>query len=111
VDGDFKAVPDGEIGTLLITGDSKAAFLWDKHEKSKKTMIGDWINTDDKFFRDQDGYFFYVGRSNDMLKVGGIWVSPVEVEACIMEHPMVLECAAVGARSRKPSSNRRRLWG
>jgi benzoate-CoA ligase len=60
-------------------------------------MIGEWINTDDKFFRDEDGYFFYVGRSNDMLKVGGIWVSPVEVEACIMEHPMVLECAVVGA--------------
>lgn len=97
VDGDFNNVPDGEIGTLLIKGDSTAAFYWNKHEKSKNTMLGDWINTDDKFFRDKDGYYFYVGRSNDMLKVGGIWVSPIEVEACIMEHPKVLECAVVGA--------------
>ena len=66
-------------------------------KNSKNTMIGNWINTDDKFFRDEDGYFFYVGRSNDMLKVGGIWVSPIEVEACIMEHASVLECAVVGA--------------
>lgn len=97
VDGDFNDVPNGEIGTLLIKGDSTAACYWNKHEKSKSTMMGDWINTDDKFFRDEDGYFFYVGRSNDMLKVGGIWVSPIEVEACIMEHPKVLECAVVGA--------------
>ncbi|MEJ2641313.1 MAG: benzoate-CoA ligase family protein [Desulfosarcinaceae bacterium] len=97
VDDDFNDVPDGEIGTLLIRGDSTAACYWNKHEKSKSTMIGEWINTDDKFFRDEDGYFFYVGRSNDMLKVGGIWVSPIEVEACIMEHPKVLECAVVGA--------------
>jgi benzoate-CoA ligase len=97
VDDAFNEVPDGEIGTLLIKGDSTAACYWNKHEKSKSTMIGEWINTDDKFFRDEDGYFFYVGRSNDMLKVGGIWVSPIEVEACIMEHPKVLECAVVGA--------------
>jgi 4-hydroxybenzoate-CoA ligase len=94
-------VPPGEIGTLMIKGDSSAPFYWNKHEKSKQTMIGGWINTDDKFFRDEDGYFFYVGRSNDMLKVGGIWVSPIEVEACIMEHPEVLECAVVGAPDEK----------
>ncbi|WP_372682656.1 benzoate-CoA ligase family protein [Desulfosarcina sp.] len=97
VDHAFHDVPDGEIGTLLIKGDSSAAFYWNKHEKTKTTMLGEWLNTDDKFFRDPDGYFFYVGRSNDMLKVGGIWVSPIEVEACIMEHPDVLECAVVGA--------------
>ena len=97
VDGDFNDVSNGEIGTLLIKGDSTAACYWNKHEKSKATMLGEWINTDDKFFRDEDGYFFYVGRTNDMLKVGGIWVSPIEVEACIIEHPSVLECAVVGA--------------
>lgn len=97
VDDAFKEVPHGEIGTLLIRGDSIAPFYWNKHEKTKQTMIGEWINTDDKFFRDQEGYFFYVGRSNDMLKVGGIWVSPVEVEATIIEHPSVLESAVVGA--------------
>lgn len=97
VDEFFNDVPRGEIGTLLIKGDSTAACYWNKHEKSKQTMIGEWINTDDKFFQDADGYFFYVGRTNDMLKVGGIWVSPIEVEACIMEVPGVLECAVVGA--------------
>lgn len=96
VDELFNDVPDGEMGTLLIKGDSIAACYWNKHEKTKKTMLGEWINTDDKFFRDEDGYFFYVGRSNDMLKVGGIWVSPIEVEACLMEHPAVKECAVVG---------------
>jgi benzoate-CoA ligase len=101
VDENFSEVPEGEIGTLLIKGDSTAPYYWNKHEKSKHTMIGEWINTDDKFFRDKDGYFFYVGRSNDMLKVGGIWVSPIEVEACLMEHPDVLECAVVGAPDEK----------
>lgn len=96
VDEGFNDVADGDMGTLLIKGDSIAACYWNKHEKTKKTMLGDWINTDDKFFRDKDGYFFYVGRSNDMLKVGGIWVSPIEVEACLMEHKAVKECAVVG---------------
>jgi benzoate-CoA ligase len=59
-------------------------------------MVGGWLNTGDKFFRDEEGYFFFGGRADDMLKVGGIWVSPVEVEACLIEHPAVLECAVVG---------------
>ncbi len=97
VDEDFKALPDGEIGTLLIKGDSAAAYYWNKHEKTKETMLGEWLNTGDKFYKNEKGYFYYVGRSNDMLKAGGIWVSPIEVEACLTEHPAVLECAVVGA--------------
>ena len=97
VDENFNDLPVGEVGTLLIKGDSIAACYWNKHEKTKTTMLGEWINTDDKFFRDEDGYFFYVGRSNDMLKVGGIWVSPIEVEACLMEHPVVFEAAVIGS--------------
>jgi 4-hydroxybenzoate-CoA ligase len=97
VDESFQDLPDGEIGTLLVKGDSSAAYYWNKHEKTKETMIGAWLNTGDKFFKDGEGYYFYVGRTNDMLKVGGIWVSPIEVEACIMEHPEVLECGVVGA--------------
>lgn len=97
VDENFKEVPDGEVGTLLIKGDSIAAGYWNKHEKTKTTMLGEWINTDDKYMRDQDGYYYYVGRTNDMLKVGGIWVSPIEVEACLIGHPAVLECAVIGA--------------
>jgi 4-hydroxybenzoate-CoA ligase len=96
VDEKNEEVPDGEMGTLMVKGDSIAACYWNKHEKTKKTFIGEWLNMGDKFYKDEDGYFFYVGRSNDMLKVGGIWVSPIEVEACLMEHSAVRECAVVG---------------
>ena len=97
VDENFQDVPIGEVGTLLINGDSAAAAYWNKHKKTKSTMLGDWVNTDDKYVLDEEGYFYYIGRTNDMLKVGGIWVSPIEVEACLIEHPAVLECAVVGA--------------
>ena len=97
VDENFQDLPAGEIGTLLIKGDSICACYWNKHEKTKSTILGDWINTDDKYYRDEEGYYYYVGRSNDMLKVGGIWVSPVEVENCLIAHPAVFECAVIGA--------------
>ncbi|MDR3556615.1 MAG: benzoate-CoA ligase family protein [Syntrophobacteraceae bacterium] len=97
VDENFQEVPVGEIGTLLIKGDSICAGYWNKHQKTKSTFLGQWINTDDKYHRDEEGFYYYVGRANDMLKVGGIWVSPVEVEACLIAHPAVFECAVVGA--------------
>lgn len=97
VDELMRDVADGEVGTLLVKGDSAAACYWNKHEKTKETMLGEWLNTGDKFYRDAEGYYYYVGRSNDMLKVGGIWVSPIEVEGCLSEHPAVMECAVVGA--------------
>ena len=97
VDENMNQVVEGEIGTLLVKGDSSAAYYWNKHEKTKETMLGAWLNTGDKFYKNEKGYYYYVGRSNDMLKVGGIWVSPIEVEACLTEHPSVLECAVVGA--------------
>jgi 4-hydroxybenzoate-CoA ligase len=93
----FQDVPNGEVGTLLIKGDSASPGYWNKHNKTKSTMMGEWLNTDDKYMTDEEGYFYYIGRANDMLKVGGIWVSPIEVEACLIEHPSVLECAVVGA--------------
>ncbi len=98
VDENFRDLPQGEIGTVLIKGDSTAPYYWNKHEKTKESMMGAWFNTDDKFFVDEQGFFYYVGRSNDMLKVGGIWVSPIEVEACLIGHPAVLECAVVPGR-------------
>lgn len=91
------AVQQGEIGNLLIRGDSIAAQYWNKHEKTKDTMNGHWIHTGDKYYQDADGYFWYAGRSDDMLKVSGQWVSPVEVEAALIAHPAVLESAVVGA--------------
>jgi benzoate-CoA ligase len=91
-------VPRGEIGNLLISGDSTCACYWNKHEKTKATIEGRWIRTGDKYYQDEEGYFWYAGRSDDMLKVGGIWVSPVEVENIMIEHPAVHECG-VGARA------------
>jgi benzoate-CoA ligase family protein len=86
---------DGEVGTLLIKGESIAAFYWRHHEKSKESMLGEWFNTGDKYYRDKDGYFYYCGRGDDMLKVGGIWVSPIEVEEALHAHPAVFQSAVV----------------
>lgn len=88
-------VPDGEIGDLVVSGPSSAAWYWNNREKSLATFEGRWTRTGDKYLRDADGYYVYAGRSDDMLKVGGIWVSPFEVESAIMAHPAVLEAAVV----------------
>jgi len=89
-------VPAGEVGNLWIRGDSVCASYWNQHERTKDTIQGNWIRTGDKFAEDEDGYFWYAGRSDDMLKVGGLWVSPVEVENALIAHPCVLECGVVG---------------
>ncbi len=96
VDDAGAPVPGGEIGNLRVKGDSTMAFYWNKHEKTKETLHGPWIQTGDKYYQDKDGYFWYAGRADDMLKVGGIWVSPIEVEATLIRHPAVLEAAVVG---------------
>ncbi|NOZ85551.1 MAG: benzoate-CoA ligase family protein [Deltaproteobacteria bacterium] len=99
VGDDEEEIEQGEVGTLHVKGNSAAQFYWRKREKTRKTMLGEWINTGDKFWQDEDGYFWCAGRSDDMLKVGGIWVSPVEVERALTEHEAVLECAVVGRRN------------
>jgi benzoate-CoA ligase family protein len=91
-------VPDATVGNLLIKGDSTCAFYWNKHERTKDTIEGHWIRTGDKFSRDADGYYWYAGRADDMLKVGGIWVSPVEIENTLVEHPAVQEAGVIGRR-------------
>jgi benzoate-CoA ligase family protein len=96
VDSDGRDVPEGEIGDLIVKGDSICAGYWNKHEKTKDTIQGEWIRTGDKYHRDADGYFWYHGRSDDMLKSGGHWVSPAEVEAALVSHDAVLECGVVG---------------
>jgi benzoate-CoA ligase family protein len=96
VDENGQDVPDGEIGSLLIKGDSVCAYYWNQHEKTKDTIQGHWIRTGDKYYRDPDGYYWYVGRNDDMMKVKGMWVSPIEIESVLMEHPMVQEAAAIG---------------
>ena len=91
-----EAVPSGAIGNLWIRGDSTCAAYWNQHEKTKGTIEGHWIRTGDKYSVDADGYYWYAGRSDDMLKVGGQWVSPVEVENALVAHEAVLECGVIG---------------
>jgi benzoate-CoA ligase len=86
----------GEIGTLWVKGDSAALCYFQAHEKSKEVLRGDWVVSGDKFAVDADGYFHYAGRNDDLLKIGGIFVAPVEVEGILMQHPAVLECVVVG---------------
>jgi benzoate-CoA ligase family protein len=101
VDDDDRPVAAGEIGNLLVSGDSTCTGYWNQHEKTKRTIEGEWIRTGDKYRQDADGYFWYAARSDDMLKVGGIWVSPVEIESALMDHAAVQECAVVGYEDRE----------
>ncbi len=96
VDDRGKDVADGETGTLWVKGDSAAAYYYRHHEKTKQAMLGEWFNTNDKYMRDADGFYFYQGRADDMLKVGGIWVSPIEIEEAVLAHSAVSEVAVVG---------------
>jgi benzoate-CoA ligase len=109
VDDNGQDVPMGEIGMLHVKGGSAAQQYWRKREKTKATMQGEWINTGDKYYMDEEGYFFCAGRGDDMLKVGGIWVSPVEVENCIMGHPAVFE-VAVTAKNDENSLVKPKAW-
>jgi benzoate-CoA ligase len=86
----------GEIGELQISGPSAALMYWNNRAKTKATFCGEWTRSGDKYTRDADGYYTYGGRSDDMLKVGGIYVSPFEVEASLANHPAVLEAAVIG---------------
>jgi benzoate-CoA ligase family protein len=89
-------VEPGEAGYLSVKGDSAAAYYWRNHEKTKATMKGEWLFAGDWYRVDEDGFYWYEGRSDDMIKVSGLWVSPVEVESTLMDHPAVTEAAAVG---------------
>ena len=86
----------GEIGNLLVNADSTCSHYWNQHEKSKNTIEGHWIRTGDKYYQDSEGYFWYAGRSDDMLKCSGAWISPIEIESVLIEHPAVQEAAVVG---------------
>jgi benzoate-CoA ligase len=96
VDAEGRALPAGEMGTLRVRGDSAALCYWQAHEKSKQTFAGDWCTTGDQFHFDPEGYFWYHGRTDDMLKVSGVFVAPAEIENCLLQHEAVLEAAVVG---------------
>jgi benzoate-CoA ligase family protein len=89
-------VADGESGQLFISGDSTARCYWNDIERTATTMANGWLNTGDTYRRDAQDYFYYCGRSDDMMKVGGIWCSPFEIESKLVEHPGVVEAAVVG---------------
>src|SRR3990172_1051218 len=98
VDDDGNPVPLGEVGNLLVKGETASLSYLHQYDKSRRTFRGEWLFTGDKYYVDADGYYHHVGRADDMLKVGGIWVSPVEVESALLGHEAVLE-AAVGGQS------------
>jgi benzoate-CoA ligase len=93
---DGQPVPDGEIGDLYIQGPSAALLYWNNRAKSRDTFQGGWTKSGDKYLRNADGTYTYAGRNDDMLKVSGIYVSPFEVEATLVQHPAVLEAAVIG---------------
>jgi benzoate-CoA ligase family protein len=96
VDDDGRELPDGETGRLWIEGDTAALMYWQAREKSLETYAGNVVMSGDLFARDADGFFRYRGRADDLLKVGGIWVAPQEIEHCLAAHPDVADCAVVG---------------
>ena len=89
-------VAAGEAGDMYVRGDSALAFYWGQHEKTKRSVLGDWFFTGDRYRQDEDGFYWYEGRSDDIIKVSGLWVSPVEVESALLENPAVGESAVVG---------------
>jgi benzoate-CoA ligase len=95
-DDEGQPVADGEVGDLYISGPSAALMYWDNRDKSRDTFQGAWAKSGDKYVRNADGTYTYSGRSDDMLKVSGIYVSPFEVEATLIQHPSVLEAAVIG---------------
>jgi benzoate-CoA ligase len=94
---DGRPAADGEPGDLHISGPSAALMYWGNRAKTRETFEGRWVRSGDKYIRNPDGTLTYAGRSDDMLKVGGVWVSPFEVEATLVQHPSVLEAAVIGA--------------
>ena len=97
VDENGASVPQGGIGELQVSGPTMAAGYWNNREKTRATFLGEWMRTGDKYRQDEDGYLIYCGRSDEMLKVGGIWVSPMEVESALIAHDAVLEAAVVAS--------------
>jgi benzoate-CoA ligase family protein len=108
VDEQGIAVPQGEIGQLLVKADSTCTGYWNQHEKTKATFEGAWFRTGDKYYQDEDGYFWYAGRADDLFKVNGRWLSPAELESVLIAHPAVREAAVVaredGAGLIKPAA-------
>jgi benzoate-CoA ligase family protein len=96
VDDEGNDAPDGEPGHLLIRGPTTSPYYWKRRARTRATMIGEWLRTGDVMSRDAEGYYYFGGRADDMLKVSGLWVSPMDIEGVLAEHPAVAEAAVVG---------------
>ena len=96
LDDEGNPVQQGDAGDLYVKGDSALALYWAQHEKTKRSVLGEWFFTGDRYRVDGDGFYWYEGRSDDMIKVSGLWVSPIEIESVLMEHAAVAESAVVG---------------
>jgi acyl-coenzyme A synthetase/AMP-(fatty) acid ligase len=97
VDGDGKEVPKGEVGVLHVRSEASGTYYHGEHEKTKKTFLGgDWVNTNDLFREDEDGYFWYEGRADDLIKVSGVYVAPLEIQKCLEGHEAIRECVVLG---------------
>jgi benzoate-CoA ligase len=92
--------PPGQPGMLLVKGDSICASYWRRHQLTKETLLGEWLKTGDVYMKDESDHYFFQGRLDDMLKVGGMWVSPYEIEEALREDESVAECAVVGVLDR-----------
>jgi benzoate-CoA ligase family protein len=96
VGDDGETLPAGEVGTLWVKGESNALCYWNNPDKTRSTMVGEWLNTGDMYYVDSEGYYVNAGRGDDMLKVGGMWCSPIEIESRLLAHPKVREAAVIG---------------
>lgn len=101
IDEKGNELPNDKVGELCIKGQSAGLLYWNEYEKTRKTFRGDWVHTGDLFKRDRDGYYWFMGRGGDLLKVGGIFVAPLEIENCLLAHPAVKECAVIGVPDAK----------
>ncbi len=100
VDEHERVVPPGQSGMLMVRGGSLSPFYWHQRSLTQQTMLGEWVRTGDRFVQDASGHFYYQGREDDLLKVGGMWVSPVEIEAVLAQDARIFECAVVGVPDR-----------
>lgn len=98
LDEEGKEAPAGQVGILALRGESTAPYYWNRHRLTCRTMQGEWLVTGDYFFCDAEGYYYHAGRANDMIKAAGIWVSPMEVELVLLQHPAVSAAGVVGVR-------------
>ena len=103
VGDDGSEVDAGDIGELWVSGPTSCAYYWNHPEKSRSTFVGGWTRTGDKYRQDSAGDLVFCGRADDMLKVGGIWVSPMEVESALACHETVLEAVVIGSRTKMDS--------